>query len=83
MELCYHAIMAPRKYDDKMKLNMPFGEALERFAGTDPKEMHANIKRAKKKKPPGGKKAPPGNTDDPTNVASLRDRRMRKRNQGR
>jgi hypothetical protein len=72
-----------RTYDDKMKLDMPFAEALERFAGTKPAEMHANIKRAKQKKPPGGKKAPPGNADDPTNVESLRDRRMRKRNYGR
>jgi len=76
--------MAPRKYDDKMKLDMPFAEALERFAGVDPKQMHANIKRAKKKKPPGGKKAPSGDrSDDTQNVVSLRDRRIRKRNYGR
>ena len=48
-----------RTYDDKMKLDIPFGEALEQFAGTNPKEMHANIERAKKKKPPGGKKRKP------------------------
>jgi len=35
---------------------MPFAEALERYVGTKPAEMHPNIKRAKKKKPPGGKK---------------------------
>jgi len=39
-----------------MRLEMPFAEALERYVGTKPAEMHANIKRAKKKKPPGGKK---------------------------
>ena len=71
----------PKRYDDKMKLDIPFEEALERFIGTKPKEMHDNIRRAKKKKPPGGK-APSGSTDDPQNVAPLRDRRMRKRNQG-
>ena len=72
-----------RTYDDKMKLDMPFAEALERYAGTKPAEMHANIKRAKKKKPPGGKKAPPGNASKDENVVDLRQRRMRKRNQGR
>ena len=73
----------PRRiYDDKMKLEMPFAEALERYAGTKPAEMHANIKRAKKKKPPGEKKSP-GGKDDVQNVVSLRDRRRRKRNYGR
>jgi len=75
--------MAKRVYDDKMKLDMPFAEALERYAGVDPKEMHANIKRAKKKKPPGGKKAPPGTPVKAENVVSLRDRRTAKRNYGR
>jgi hypothetical protein len=72
--------MAKRTYDDKMKLNMPFAEALERFSGTSPKEMHANIAKAKQKKPPGGKKKrkPPGSTSQA--VVSLRDRRMNKRN---
>ena len=74
--------MARGKYDDKMNLDMPFEEALERFIGVKPKEMHANIKRAKKKKPPGGK-APSGDGGvSSQNVESLRDRRMRKRNQG-
>jgi hypothetical protein len=72
-----------KKYDDKMRLDMPFKEALERFATVDPKEMHANIKRAKKKKPPGGKKAPPGTPIVAENVVSLGDRRARKRNYGR
>jgi hypothetical protein len=75
--------MAKRTYDDKMRLDMPFSEALKRFADTDPREMHANIKRAKQKKPPGGKKAPPGTPVDADKVVSLRDRRMRKRNHGR
>jgi hypothetical protein len=75
--------MAKRRYDDKMKLDMPFGEALERFAGTNPKEMHANIKRAKKKKPPGGRKRKPPGDAVAQNVVSLRDRRIRKRNHGR
>jgi hypothetical protein len=67
----------PRTYDEKMKLDMPFSEALERFAQVDPKEMHANISRAKKKKPPGGKNAPPGNASQSVNVVTLRDKRKK------
>lgn len=45
----------PKKYEDKLFIDMPFDEALERFAGVKPAEMHANIDKAKKKKkPPGG-----------------------------
>lgn len=32
---------------------MDFGEALERFLQTDPKEVAENIERSKTKKPPG------------------------------
>lgn len=73
--------MTKRKpYDEKLHLDMPLSEALERFVGVDPKEMRANIKRAKQKKPPGGKEPPP---DDTTNVSDLRAARNRKRNKGR
>lgn len=63
-----------KQYDDKLSLEMPFGEALERFVGTKPREMHVNIKKAKKAKPPGGKNQPP---DEPQaeNVVRLGDRR--------
>jgi len=62
-------------------LDMPYGEALERFAGVDPKEMHANIARSKKKKPLGGKKKrkPPSAKVKDQNVVDLRQRRMRRR----
>jgi hypothetical protein len=66
-----------------LALDMPFDEAMKRFIGTDPREVEASIKRAKKKKPPGGKKAPPDVTVDDKNVVSLRDRRIRNRNYGR
>ena len=73
-----------RVYDDKLTLDMPYSEALERFAGVKPDEMHANIARSKKKKPPGGKKRKPsGGSGAAHNVVSLRDRRIRKRNYGR
>ena len=72
-----------KRYDDKMMLDIPFAEALKRFAGTDPKEMHANIAKAKQKKPPGGKR-PPGKTGQASteNLLSLRDARVRKANRG-
>jgi hypothetical protein len=74
----------PKRYDDKLHIDMSFGEAVERFAGTKPSEMHSNIEKAKKRKPPGGRKhKPSGGTGDAHNVVSLRDRRIRKRNHGR
>jgi hypothetical protein len=68
--------MRKKRYDDKLHLDMGFSEAMERFAGVKPSEMHANIRKAKKKKPPGGKKhAPSGDTVSGQNVVRLRDRR--------
>lgn len=64
-------------------LAMPFDEALKRFIGTDVQELEANVKRSKKKKPPGRKKILPGGKIDQSDVVSLRDRRMAKRNYGR
>ena len=65
-------------------LDMPFDEALKRFIQTDPKEVEANVRRAKKTKPPGGKgKAPSDGNVAQKNVVPLRDRRMSKRNYGR
>lgn len=77
--------MAKKKhYDDKLHLDMLFEKAVERFGHTSPDEMHANIARAKKKKPPGGRKRKPsGGNVDQRNVVSLRDVRVRKRNYGR
>jgi hypothetical protein len=72
--------MMPRKrMGEEFWLDMPFGEALERYAGVDPKEMHSNIARSKTKKPPGGKKkkrAPPGTKGKSKGVISLRERRI-------
>jgi hypothetical protein len=70
----------PKKYEDKLFIDMPLGEALERFIGVDPKELQANIDKSKKRKPPGsGRKEPPGGTDvgDDAQVVRLRDRRKR------
>jgi hypothetical protein len=73
--------MPKQTYQDKLHLDMSFTEALERFVGTDPAEMHANIARSKKAKPPGGKKrAPSGDKVQAENVVSLRAKREKRRN---
>lgn len=43
-------------------LDMPFDEAMERFIGTDPREVTEGQKRAKERGPP---KRPPGVADKP------------------
>ena len=68
--------MTSKKYDDKLFLDIPFGEALERFAGTEPKQVAAGIARAKKAKPSGGKlKAPPDGVTQSKNVVRLASKR--------
>lgn len=74
-----------KQVEPPLGLDMPFDEALERFIGTDPREVEASIGRSKHKKPPGGKKKrkPSSGNAQSDAVVSLRDRRMRKRNTGR
>lgn len=67
-----------KKYENKLFIDMPFGEALERFAGVDPQELQANLDKGKKKKPPGRKKSQPGGPS--VNIVQLRDVRRRKLN---
>ena len=45
--------MNPRgkKLEPKLRLDMPFDEALRRFVQTDQKEVEKSIERAKQKKP--------------------------------
>ena len=67
-----------------MGLDMPYGEAMERFAGVNPRELEANVARSKKKRPPGGKKKtrkPPGKKSK-GNVVSLREAHMSLRRRG-
>jgi len=66
----------------ELGLDMPFGEALERFIGAVPREMHANIAKSKKKKPPGGKRRAPGGKAQTKNVISLKDRKTSLRRRG-
>lgn len=42
-----------KKLEPKLSLEMDFGEALERFARTRPKEVAESIERSKTRKPPG------------------------------
>jgi hypothetical protein len=42
------------KQEPPLHIDMDFGEALERFARTDPGEVAVSVERSKKKKPPGG-----------------------------
>jgi uncharacterized protein YktB (UPF0637 family) len=64
----------PKKYDEKLFIDMAFDEAVERFAGVKPAEMHANIAKAKKKKKPLGSKPSSGQIVN-SNVVELRHRR--------
>ncbi|MCF8477915.1 MAG: hypothetical protein K9G60_12875 [Pseudolabrys sp.] len=45
-----------KKLEPKLKLDMPFDEALRRFVQTKPKEVEKSIEKSKQKKPkPRGK----------------------------
>ncbi len=62
-------------------LDMPFGEALERYIGVNPKELEANIAKDKRKVPGAKKKkAAPGASAK--NVISLKDRKTSRRRRG-
>lgn len=41
-----------KKLEPKLKLDMPFGEALARFVQTKPKEVERSVERSKQKKKP-------------------------------
>lgn len=71
-----------KRYNPGFFLDMPFGEALERFVGTSKRELDAVLEKSKVKKPPGskkkkGKRKPSGSSSQNTNVVRLSDRRKR------
>jgi len=74
--------------ENKFDLNMPFGEAMERFIGTSVKETRDNIERSKKKKPPAAKRKERKTASGKKkaikaeNVISMRERRMSLRRRG-
>jgi hypothetical protein len=45
-----------KKLEPKLKIDMPFAEALERFVQTKPKEVERSIEKAKQKKRPPKRK---------------------------
>jgi hypothetical protein len=54
-----------KKLEPPLKLDMSFGEALDRLAGTDPKEVDESMRRAKTKKPHERVENPPDRRNDP------------------
>ena len=73
--------------ENKFDLDMPFGEAMERFIGTSVKETRDNIERSKKKKPPAAKRkksktASGKKAVEAQNIISIRERRMSFRRRG-
>ena len=73
--------------ENKFDLDMPFGEAMERFIGTSMKQTRDNIERSKKKKPPAAKRkkrktASGKKAAEAKNVVSMRERRMSFRRRG-
>ena len=71
--------MSKRTYDEKLYLDMPFGEALERFAGTKPKEVTVSVAKSKRAKPSGGKlNKPPEGVVKSKNVIRLASKRKLK-----
>ena len=74
--------MIGRTPKETMGLDMPFGEALERFIGVDPKELEANIAKDKRKKPTGAKTKPKAPATKAKNVISLKDRKTSLRRRG-
>ena len=67
--------MTAGKRQPPLWLDISFAEALERFAGTDPKEVAQLIERAKEQKPPGSK--PPGGLEDRKIRKPSRDRKRK------
>ena len=64
-------------------LDMPFDEAVERFAGVPIQEIEANEGKSKKKKPKRArKKARPGQKNQNASVISLKDRKTSRRRRG-
>jgi hypothetical protein len=50
--------MMARPPKETLILDMPFGEALERFVGVAPGQLQASIAKGKRKKPTAPKKRP-------------------------
>ena len=71
--------MTGKKHEEKLFLDVPFGEALERFTKTNVKEVAASVARAKKAKPSGGKLPKPPDVVKSKKIVRLADKRKLKR----
>jgi hypothetical protein len=65
--------------EEKMHLDMPFDEALERFIGTDPAEVAANLEKSKAAKPEADRLLQSAHKPDQTNVTKLSPKRRTSR----
>ena len=63
-------------------LDMPFSEALERYAGVPIQEIDAAEGKSKKKKPRRAKKKASRGSSSKKNVISLKDRKTSRRRRG-
>jgi hypothetical protein len=66
-------------------LDMPFSEAVERFAGVPIEQIDEGVARSKKKKPPRAKRKVHGGSvlsPKKANVISLKDRKVSRRRRG-
>lgn len=63
-------------------LDMPFNDALERYAGVPIGEIDEAAGKSKKKKPRRARKKPPAAKKKAKNVISLKDRKTAKRRRG-
>ena len=71
--------MIGKKQEERLFLDITFGEAMERFAGTKLAEVAASIAKSKKAKPPGGKlRKPPDLVAKSKNVVRLATKRRPK-----
>ncbi|WP_374309151.1 hypothetical protein [Methylocella sp.] len=65
-----------KKLEPPLKLDMDFGEALERFTGVDPREVAESVERSKQKKPPENE--PPRRPERKQSVSASPTGRQRK-----
>ena len=58
--------------EEKMHLDMPFDEALERFIGVEPAEVAANLEKSKDAKAEADRVLQSAHKPDQTNLTKLR-----------
>jgi hypothetical protein len=74
--------MTPKRHRAGFYLDMPFEEALERYAGVPIHEINAAEGKSRKKKPRRAKKKTPRGSKAAKNVILLKDRKASRRRRG-